>query len=63
MQEAHPRAGQYIFLNLPASGKRRFQWHPVTIADVDTSRASHTLVRAHMKCYGAWTKVCLHSDV
>ena len=57
LQEAKPRAGQFVFLNAPASGHRRFQWHPVTIADVDCSPHNHTLVKAHMKCYGAWTQV------
>ena len=46
-----------MFLNIPTA--RRWQWHPITIADVDDSHPSHSLVTVHMKCYGAWSTVSL----
>jgi hypothetical protein len=54
-QAAHPKAGQYMFLNTPTG--RRWQYHPVTIADVDDTQPGVTTVTAHMKVYGAWTTV------
>lgn len=55
MQSAKPRPGQYVFLNTPTG--RRWQYHPVTVADVDESQPGLALVTAHMKCYGNWTTV------
>ena len=46
-----------MFLNTPTG--RRWQYHPITVADVDESQPGLALVTAHMKCYGNWTTVSL----
>lgn len=55
VQAALPRPGHFMFLNMPTG--RRYQWHPVTVANVEVDQPNTALVTAHMKCYRTWTSV------